>query len=83
MTNIAIRGFKKGTRVFEEQVDGDTADLEKLACEHMTRLGEGPMMIEVEFLDEPDPNERFLRFGTDPSGMVMPIAVDLTELTEK
>jgi len=36
-------------------------------------------MVEAEFLDEPNPLTRFFRIGTDPSGMVMPMAIDLTE----
>jgi len=37
------------------------------------------IMIELEFLDEPNPLERFFRFGSDPSGMVMPIKVILAK----
>ena len=29
-------------------------------------------MVELEFLDDPDPERRFFRFGTDPTCMVLP-----------
>ena len=39
-------------------------------------------MIEIQFLEEPDRNQAFFRIGTDPGGMVKPVAVDLAKLTE-
>lgn len=55
--------------------DGD--DLERLAEEHLKLLLPYPKhMLEVEFLDELDPLQRYLRIGTDPSRMVNPIGFD-------
>jgi hypothetical protein len=80
---VAIRGFAGRVRVFEEVVDAAESELDSLlpslARKHAEVLASSPMhMIEIEFLDEPDPNERFLRFGTDPWGMVMPLQVNLS-----
>jgi hypothetical protein len=74
---VAIRGFKDGRQLFEDLVDADTVDLAECAHHHALQLVDGPHMIEFEFLDEPDPNERFFRFGTDPRGMVLPFAFKL------
>jgi hypothetical protein len=74
---IAIRGYADRHLIFEDQVElgaGNGAMLEKLAVEHANALLSYVMhMIEIEFLEEPDPLHRFLRFGTDPSGMVAPV----------
>lgn len=53
-----------------------------LATRHATEVctsAHAEFMIEVECLDEPDPMERFLRFGSDPSGMLFPLRIDLTK----
>lgn len=86
---LAIRGFAGKKLVFQEHVTVSDSDfggvLPKLAEEHAGKMAAHDLhMIEIEFLDEPNENERFFRFGTDPSGMVMPIGIPLTpeEITE-
>ena len=79
---LAIRGYADGRRLFEDRVeipaDGLEDLLPDLAEKHAKAMAEHELhMIEIEFLDEPDPNERFFRFGTDPSGMILPVKVSL------
>ena len=83
MIRLAIRGFVSGEVQFEEQLtlfhDQAIEDvIPDLAKRHAVALIDHELhMIEIEFLDEPDQNERFFRLGTDPSGMVIPIGVKL------
>ncbi len=81
MNRVAIRGFVGGVRQFEEFADCETSDPAIMAVRHVQTLlalpGGENHMIEVEFLDEPDPLQRFFRVGTDPAGMVQPVAVNL------
>ncbi|MBZ5619900.1 MAG: hypothetical protein LAQ69_14430 [Acidobacteriia bacterium] len=79
---LAIRGYADGRRQFEDltEVDPDTLSdvLPTLAEKHASALVSHELhMIEIEFLDEENENERFFRFGTDPAGMVLPIRVKL------
>jgi hypothetical protein len=79
---LAIRGFTRYVKQFEDRVEIDSEDLENLvpslAEKHATAMaGHTLHMIEIEFLDELDPMDRFFRFGTDPSRMVVPIEIDL------
>ena len=80
---IAIRGYQGKHCVLQELLEITESELEELlpnlAENHARMLTESPHMIEIEFLDEPNPLERFFRFGTDPTGMVQPIAVHLDE----
>ncbi len=83
MIHIIIRGYIGGVKHIEEHFAGpDNGDgLDALAEKHALALldlpGGDKHMIEVEFLDEPDPKQRFFRFGTDPKRMHWPQAVDL------
>lgn len=84
MINLAIRGFAGAKKQFEDVIEIDEASLNKLlpalAKKHAQALASHELhMIEIEFLDEPDQKQRYFRFGTDPSGMVKPIAIDLTK----
>ena len=85
---LVIRGFVGAKILFEDRVTLDDAQLEnllpRLAKKHAAAMAAHELhMLEFEFLDEPDLNERFFRIGTDPAGMVMPVEIDLTKLREK
>jgi hypothetical protein len=82
IVNIAIRGFLGRRKLFESQVPIESSALDQLlpdlAETHSTAMAAGELdMIEIEFLDEPNVNERFFRIGTNSRGMVKPMAIDL------
>lgn len=77
---VAIRGFVGKAIEFEDRVDMEMEQLDTLlfhlAEKHAIAMAKHNLhMIEIEFLDEPNQNQRFFRLGTDPSGMVIPIEV--------
>jgi hypothetical protein len=81
---VKIRGYRNQVLRFAETVeipddDDVTGLMQTTAARHAEQIGLGELhMIEIEFLDEPDVNQRFFRFGTDPSSMVLPIGIDLS-----
>jgi hypothetical protein len=80
MIHVAIRGFARNAMVFEDRIAVCAGDLDSVILQfaerHALKLATHELhMIEIEFLDEPDENERFFRLGTDPSGMIMPILI--------
>jgi len=82
IVRIAVRGFAGRELLFEDRVEitdtGLGSLLPKLAEQHAAKMAAHELhMIEIKFLDEPNENERFFRFGTDPAGMVLPIQIDL------
>jgi hypothetical protein len=78
MIRLAIRAFSGKTKLFDERIECEEKELDTLAERQIKRLIEYPKhMLEIEFLDEPDLNQRFFRFGTDPRGMVLPISIKL------
>ena len=84
---IIVRGFAGRKVVFEDRmeapVDKIDAVLRQHAERHVRQMAAHELhIIEIEFLDEPNENERFFRFGTDPSGMVMPIKIPLKRRRE-
>lgn len=77
---VAIRGYKNGEQIFEDVLDiawnqgGD--DLISDAARRHADVIQGSLhMIEIEFLDEEDPDQRFFRIGNDPRRMVAPVRV--------
>lgn len=80
--HLAFRGFANRKLLWEELVELEDDQLDDvlpgLAEKHAAAMVSHELhVIEVEFLDEPDVNERFFRFGTEPSGMKYPIKVEL------
>lgn len=82
---LIIRGFGTGWKLqFEDRTSVDSDDmagvLPALAEKHAKAMAAHQLqMIEIEFLDEPDPQERFFRFGTDARMMRDPTEVPLDE----
>ncbi len=78
---LAIRVFVEGQLTSEQAIsdseEGIKALLPKLAGDHARQSAERPTLIEIEFLDEPDQQQRFFRIGTDPKGMVQPIRIEV------
>jgi hypothetical protein len=82
--NVALRIYVLNKLELEERIHVSEQDLETLlpqmAERHAEMIGARKHMVEIEFLDEPDQTQRFFRFGTDPSGMIIPLAFDVTKL---
>jgi hypothetical protein len=73
---LRVRGYGGGRLIFDEKIDVEERDLERIAEQQVNRLlPYRKNMVEIEFLDEPDLQERFLRFGSDKSRMVQPIEI--------
>ncbi len=74
---LIIRGYRHRVLEFEQFVSVEEKDMDRvlpaLADRHSTDMASGKLtMIEIELVDHPDPNQRFIRIGTDPSLMVEP-----------
>jgi hypothetical protein len=78
--NLRIRVYVGKEVRFDEQITAPADEMDRilpqLAEKHATALADTPHMVEIEFLDEPDPNQRFARFGTDSTLMLKPTAVE-------
>lgn len=79
---LMVRGYLGRTLQFERAVNVDSDGLDgvlpALAEEHANAMAAGELgMIEIEFLDEKDVNERYFRLGVDPRGMVRPVGYKL------
>jgi hypothetical protein len=79
---LIVRGYRKKELLFEEHHTITEADLEnflpRLGLQHAEAMAAGRLgMVEIEFLDSPDPEDRFFRIGVETDGMVMPIALKL------
>jgi hypothetical protein len=79
---VVVRTFLRRAVLSEKLMLVNDATMEDLlpavAKEHAHACADGSVdMVELEFLDETDPLERFFRIGTNPEGMVLPIEVDL------
>jgi hypothetical protein len=77
MARIFVAGELLGEESLEVEADHIETQLPEIARRHARLVGNRPFMVELEFLDEPDPNTRYFRFGTDTAGMVRPAAVAL------
>ena len=76
---LTIRVFLNGQLDSEETLQGtEEALLQTMpakADRHIKLAASNLVMVEFEFLDEPDEQQRFFRVGNDPSRMVRPMEI--------
>ena len=78
---IIVRGYGDGKLVLEQRLETTIEMLTPIAERQVETLAQYELnMIEIEFLDEPDPLQRFMRFGTDPRRMVQPHGIEIGDL---
>ena len=74
---ITVRGWGDGALIFQETLEvTDEHTMMRSAMEQIDMISPFERCcLEIEFLDETNPLERFYRFGTDTSRMVMPARI--------
>lgn len=73
---IIVRGWGDGRLLFEDPLETDGMDM-SIAYRQVERVTAFPRnMLEIEFVEEPDPLQKFFRFGTDKDIMVNPLEID-------
>ena len=80
MIRLAVRGYLDRALKFEEHLELSDAEIPSLIGlvgeKHAEAMAIGELdMVEFEFLDDPDPLQRFFRIGTNPSLMVKPMQI--------
>jgi hypothetical protein len=76
---VMVRAYKEGKLLWEKEQTIAESEIVTLGEHHASEMAAGRIgMVEIEFLDDPNPNERFFRIGLEPHGMVWPVEVDLT-----
>lgn len=80
---LAIRTYSRGVLQSCERIEVSPDELQNvlpdIAHKHAAAMLGAPGHVEIEFLDEPNIEERFFRIGTDPSCMRDPMRVDLSD----
>lgn len=84
ITRHAFRLFADGRLLFEDLIIAEEGEpferaVDAAMASHAEEItAHERHMIEVEDLDEPDPMQRFFRFGTDADPMINPIPLRFT-----
>lgn len=74
MVRLVVDGRQVSAEPMNIDID-DPSQIQTIAEQHAKTLAQTPGLIEIEFLDETDINQRFFRIGTDPRWMVNPVRI--------